>query len=185
LSKLSAKKENLDPAFLGENLDKLFAYVGRVRVEIAALNLAEKDTGPDRFQAMSKQLDGILEATADASDKIMGAVEKNNEAIEKLQALVSDDEQAAVIEEIIAGHNEIFEACAFQDLTGQRVTQLSKSVEYVEERVASLHELWGKEELDKIELEPEVDLTEDEKLLNGPQAKAEALNQADIDSMFD
>ena len=33
---------------------------------------------------MSKQLDGILEATTDASDKIMGAVEKNNEAIEKL-----------------------------------------------------------------------------------------------------
>jgi chemotaxis protein CheZ len=183
LSKLSAKKENIDPAFLGENLDKLFAYIDKVRMEVAALNHAEDDA--DRFQAMSKQLDGILEATTDASDKIMGAVEKNNLAIEKLQALVSDDEQSAVIEEIIEGHNEIFEACAFQDLTGQRVTQLSKSVEYVEERVASLHELWGKEELEKIELEPEKELTEDEKLLNGPQAKAEALNQADIDAMFD
>ncbi len=185
MSKLSAKKENLDPAFLGENLEKLFAYVDKVRMEIAALNLPEKDSDHDRFQAMSKQLDGILEATVDASDKIMGAVEKNNEAIEKLQALVSDDEQSAVIEEIVDGHNEIFEACAFQDLTGQRVTQLSKSVSYVEERVSALHELWGKDELDKIELEPEKELTEDEKLLNGPQAKAEALNQADIDALFD
>ena len=51
--------------------------------------------------------------------------------------------------------------------------------------MASLHELWGKEELEKIELEPQKELTEDEKLLNGPQAKAEALNQADIDAMFD
>ncbi len=183
MSKLSAKKENLDPDFLGENLDKLFAYIDKVRMEVAALNQGEKES--DRFQAMSKQLDGILEATTDASDKIMSAVEKNNAAIEKLQALVSDDKQSAVIEEIIDGQNEIFEACAFQDLTGQRVTQLSKSVEYVEERVASLHELWGKDELDKIELEPEKELTEDEKLLNGPQAKAEALNQADIDAMFD
>jgi len=118
LSKLSAKKENLDPAFLGENLEKLFAYVDKVRMEIAALNLPEKDSDHDRFQAMSKQLDGILEATVDASDKIMGAVEKNNKAIEKLQALVSDDEQSAIIEKIVDGHNEIFEACAFQDLTG-------------------------------------------------------------------
>jgi hypothetical protein len=38
LSKLSAKKENLDPAFLGENLEKLFAYIEKVRMEIAALN---------------------------------------------------------------------------------------------------------------------------------------------------
>jgi hypothetical protein len=62
---------------------------------------------------MTKQLDGILEATTDASDKIMGAVEKNDEEIENLQALVSDDKQSAVIEEIIDGRNEIFDACAF------------------------------------------------------------------------
>ncbi|MGB0575005.1 MAG: hypothetical protein ACPGPC_02445 [Alphaproteobacteria bacterium] len=51
--------------------------------------------------------------------------------------------------------------------------------------MSALHELWGKDELDKIELEPEKEFTEDEKLLNGPQAKAEALNQADIDALFD
>jgi hypothetical protein len=44
---LSAKKENIDPAFLGENLDKLFAYIDKVRMEIAALNHAEDDA--DRF----------------------------------------------------------------------------------------------------------------------------------------
>lgn len=81
MSKLSAKKENLDPAFLGENLEKLFAYVDKVRMEIAALNLPEKDSDHDRFQAMSKQLDGILEATVDASDKIMGAVEKKTKRL--------------------------------------------------------------------------------------------------------
>ena len=49
---------------------------------IAALNHGENDA--DRFQTMTKKLDGILEATTDASDKIMGAVKKNNEEIEKL-----------------------------------------------------------------------------------------------------
>ena len=47
MRKLSAKKENLDPGFLGENLDKLFAYIDKVRMEIAALNHAEDDA--DRF----------------------------------------------------------------------------------------------------------------------------------------
>lgn len=78
LSKLSAKKENLDSGLLGENLDELFAYIDKVPMEIAALNHA------DKFQTMTKQLDGILKETTDASDKIMGAIEKNNEAIEKL-----------------------------------------------------------------------------------------------------
>ena len=78
LNKLSAKKENLDSGLLGENLDELFAYIDKVPMEIAALNHA------DKFQTMTKQLDGILEATTDASDKIMGAVKKNNEEIEKL-----------------------------------------------------------------------------------------------------
>jgi hypothetical protein len=82
LNKLSAKKENLDPGFLGENLDKLFAYIDKVPMAIAVLNHGENDA--DRFQTMTKKLDGILEATTDASDKIMGAVKKNNEEIEKL-----------------------------------------------------------------------------------------------------
>ncbi len=185
MSKLSDRKEQLDPAYLSENLNKLFAFVEKVRNEIAALDLAEKESDPDLFKAMNKLLDGILEATTDASEKIMSAVEKNNVAIENLQASTSDDEQSKAIEQIIDGHNEIFEACAFQDLTGQRVTQLSKSVHYIEERIAALRELWGKEELDKINIESKKELTEDEKLLNGPQVKAEALDQADIDAMFD
>jgi hypothetical protein len=78
LSKLSAKKENLDSGLLGENVDKLFAYIDKVPMEIAALIHA------DKFQTMNKQLDGILKETTDASDKIMGAIEKNNEAIKKL-----------------------------------------------------------------------------------------------------
>ena len=76
------RKKNLDPDFLGENQDKLFAYIDKVPMEIAALNHGENDA--DRFQTMTKKLDGILEATTDASDKIMGAVKKNNEEIEKL-----------------------------------------------------------------------------------------------------
>jgi len=55
-------------------LDKLFAYINKIRTAIVALNDGENDA--DRFQLMTKQLYGILETTTDANDKIMGAVEK-------------------------------------------------------------------------------------------------------------
>ena len=46
-------------------------------------------------------------------------------------------------------------------------------------------DIWGKSELEEIEVEEQVE-TEDEKLLRGPKLQGqEALDQNDIDSLFD
>ena len=37
----------------------------------------------------------------------------------------------------------VFEACAFQDITGQRVTKVVRLIKYVEERVNALIAIWG------------------------------------------
>ena len=50
---------------------------------------------------------------------------------------------------------KIFEACSFQDITGQRITKVVKSVTYVEDRVNDLIAVWGKEEIDRIEVKPD------------------------------
>ena len=71
-----------------------------------------------------------------------------------------------------------------QDITGQRVSKIVKSISYVEERVTALREIWGDDELAKVELAV-VELTEDEKLLNGPQLKTAAISQDEIDALFD
>lgn len=81
-------------------------------------------------------------------------------------------------------NNAVFEACAFQEFTGQRATKIVKSISYVEKRVTALHEIWGDDELDKVERVVE-ELTEDEKLLNGTQSKAQAISQEEIDKLFD
>jgi hypothetical protein len=51
LNKLSAKKENLDPGFLGENLDKLFAYIDKVPMAF----LKRRPTPVTRLWALSKK----------------------------------------------------------------------------------------------------------------------------------
>jgi chemotaxis protein CheZ len=168
---------------LEENLNALFKYVDRVRIEIATLN--KSGDGDDKFMTMSKQLDGVVEATKDASERIMDAVENSNAASDKLREALSDPAQLELLDRVIDSNNVIFEACAFQDLTGQRVTKIVKSVSYVEERVTVLRAIWGTYELDEFEMKQKDERTADEKLLNGPQMIAEAISQDEIDKLFD
>ena len=178
---MTDKLNKLDAQRLTDNLEALFSYVQRVRTEIASLN--RSGDGEDKFATMGEQLDGVVEATKDASDAIMEAIEKNNEAVSRLKESIKDAELVDILDTIETGNNAVFEACAFQDITGQRVTKIVKSVTYVEERVTALREIWGDDELDKVERVVE-ELTDDEKLLNGPQSKADAITQEEIDKLF-
>jgi chemotaxis protein CheZ len=179
---VTKKIENLDGQRLSDNLEALFNYVQRVRTEIASLN--QSGDGEDKFATMGEQLDGVVEATKEASDSIMEAIEHNNEALTKLKDSIEDAELIDLLDTIENGNNAVFEACAFQDITGQRVSKIVKSVTYVEERVSALREIWGDKELDNVELAVE-ELTEDEKLLNGPQSKEKAISQDEIDALFE
>jgi len=178
---LTTNVENFDEQRLSENLEALFNYVQRVRTEIASLN--QSGDGEDKFVTMGEQLDGVIEATKDASDDIMAAIEKNNEAVAKLKESLNDPNLIGLVDVIKNGNNEVFEACAFQYIIGQRVTKIIKSVSYVEGRVIALREIWGNDAPDNVERVVE-DMTEDEKLLNGPQSKAEAISQEEIDKLF-
>lgn len=170
-------------AHLKSELDGLLRYIQRVRVEIAAIDRpADEQHG---FGGMGEQLDAIVQATADATNTIMNAMEQNDIAIGKLREGISDKDQLALLDDITNNGNEVFEACSFQDITGQRVNKVVKSITYVEERVNALIDVWGKDELDKIDVVGE-EKTEDEKLLDGPQLEGGAgLSQDDIDALFD
>ena len=176
-------EDKIDFGILEENLQSLFSYIQRVRMEIAALN--RDSDGVDKFATMGEQLDAIVESTKEATDVIMDSLEKNGDVVGKLQKLLTDQDQIALLSQILDNNNAVFEACAFQDLTGQRVTKIIKSVTYVEDRVNNLMEIWGRKELEKIKIESNVDLTADEKLLHGPQLKADAISQDEIDKLFD
>ena len=168
---------------LEENLKALFSYVQRVRLEIAALN--RDGDGKDKFETMGEQLDGIVEATMDATEIIMGAVESNANTVHELRDLITDEKQTELLDRLLERQNAVFEACAFQDLTGQRITKIIKSVSYVEERVCALREIWGYEEIEQAESELVDTRTDDEKMLHGPQSKAQAISQDEIDKLFD
>jgi len=163
-------------------LTGLFHYMARVRQEIAAISRpADEDF---QFESMGEQLDAIVKATEKATNTIMAATEKSLDAVGELKKTIADPDQMALLDRIASDGNDILEACSFQDITGQRVSKVIKSVTYVEERVNALIEVWGKSELDKVEVESE-EKSDDEKLLAGPQLEGKGLDQSAIDALFD
>jgi chemotaxis protein CheZ len=79
---------------------------------------------------------------------------------------------------------DILEACNFQDISGQRTTKVIKTINYLEERILSMIGIWGEDGFEGIEVEKHA-LEGDAALLHGPQHEEVAINQADIDALFD
>ena len=184
-------KHDGDP--LKKEIGGLFQYIQRVRQEIAAIHRPADDD--HNFDTMGEQLDAIvkateeatntIKATEEATNTIMEAMERNEQLLDELKKKLQDPDQVALIDKIVENGNSVFEACSFQDITGQRVTKVVKSVTYIEDRVTALIDIWGKAALEEVEVKPDREKTADEALLQGPQLHDEGISQADIDKLFD
>ena len=74
-----------------------------------------------------------------------------------------------------------------EDITGQRVGKIVKSIQFVEERIDAMVALWGRDDIETIltEVGAEMEMPEgDEALLNGPQLPGESISQDEIDALF-
>ncbi len=168
---------------LKHELVGLFQYIRRVRQEIAAIYRPADDD--NQFDSMADQLDAIVGATEEATNTIMEAMENNDEILAGLREGITDADHLACLDRIGANGAAVFEACTFQDITGQRVSKVVKSVTYVEERINALIKTWGRDELENVDVRPEREKTADEKLAHGPQLAGEGITQDEIDKLFD
>ena len=78
----------------------------------------------------------------------------------------------------------MFEACNFQDITGQRISKVVKTLQFIEERVNKMIEIWGEEGFTDVKQDQE-ERDAEAALLNGPQLANQGVSQADIDKLFD
>jgi chemotaxis protein CheZ len=79
-------------------------------------------------------------------------MEGNESAVTELRTQITDLTQIKLLDKIADNGDNVFQACAFQDITAQRVSKIVKSVIYVEERVQNLVDIWGKDELSKLKV---------------------------------
>lgn len=161
-------------------ISNLAQYIERFRQEIARLN---KGNPESNFKNMSDHLDAIIAHTDSATHAILQNLEEISDLVGKIQDKVTDAETTALCDQAMEKTTNAMESCTFQDITGQRVTKIIRSMQFVEERVGAMIELMGR---DSVEKQASVLPQEDEKdpLLNGPQLPGAAISQDDIDKLF-
>lgn len=133
----------------------------------------------DRVQSAVDELAAIVAATEVATDQILEAAEKLEGISEKINTEGRSD-HAQELEITVTG---IYEACNFQDITGQRISKVMTLLRDVDERLMSMIATLGAENFAQIEV-PEDSPSGDAALLNGP-ALGNGMGQDSIDSLFD
>ena len=161
-------------------ISNLAQYIERFRQEIARLN---KGNPESNFRNMSDHLDAIIAHTDSATHAILQNLEEISDLVGKIQDKVNDAETTALCDQAMEKTTNAMESCTFQDITGQRVTKIIRSMQFVEERVGAMVELMGRDSVEKqaSELPPE---EQSDTLLNGPQLPGNAISQDDIDKLF-
>lgn len=166
---------------LKSEINNLAQYIERFRSEIARLNSGDADSN---FKSMSDHLDAIIQHTDSATHAILQNLEEIADLLCTIQDK-ADDDTSALCDKAMEKTTNAMESCTFQDITGQRVTKIIRSMQFVEDRVGSMIELMGRDSVERevSNLEPE-NKEGDEALLNGPQLPENAISQDDIDKLF-
>jgi hypothetical protein len=164
---------------LRHELQDMSASISQARREIAALRPSED--GNDRFSTASNELDAIIVSTERASSEILTSSERILELTAKLRD--ADDDTVGLYSKIEGEVMEIFTACSFQDLTGQRTTKVINVLRYIEQRIGSMIEIWGEDKSPRDDLPPEpVDARPDSHLLHGPSLTG--IDQNEVDQLM-
>jgi chemotaxis protein CheZ len=169
----------LNRSIYGE-LNEIAQFITKARDEIRALR--PNNLRREGIPSAGAELEAIVKDTEAATNSIMSAAE----AMLACEETDLEAYKAFVTEQAMA----IFEACSFQDITGQRVTKVVSVLREIENRVASLASSLGVADTadgadDAPEAETDAQRRRREQLLNGPAIDGPETSQDSIDAMFD
>jgi chemotaxis protein CheZ len=181
----SYKAQIAEAQKLKAELDIIQEAITRTKHEIATLHVTGFE-GPE-MSRVTDELDAIVGGTERATETILGAAEFIDQTANTLGAALKSERDQALTSDIQDHVVRIFEACNFQDLTGQRITKVVATLKFIETHIVRMIEIWGGLEAFK-DIAPDAmaERDADKKLLNGPKLEDEAghASQDDIDALF-
>ncbi|MBI5163969.1 MAG: protein phosphatase CheZ [Magnetospirillum sp.] len=177
------QQKQAEVSMLKTELRALAVCIEQTKTEIAALKPADSDD--DRLMAVAFELDAIVSSTEGATETILEAAEKIENLTREIQSHGSDNYIYRLAEDINETIISVYEACNFQDITGQRITKVVRTLKYVEARIMAMIDIWGPDNIAEIIPRAADDHRDDEsKLLNGPQLENKGISQDEIDKLF-
>src|ERR1700749_2772018 len=166
-------------------LDLIYDAIDRTKREIAVLH-GKSFSGEERAR-VNGELGAVVGGTEEATQQILEAAESIDQSATALMKVNSPDQQKLLTEEIQEKVVSIFEACNFQDLTGQRIKKVMTTMKFIENHITVMMDIWGGVDAIKAHAPAKVDTRgADEKLLNGPKLADDPghASQDDIDALF-
>ncbi|HEX7882972.1 MAG TPA: protein phosphatase CheZ [Afipia sp.] len=166
-------------------LDLIHDAISRTKQEIAVLH--GKSFSGDEMAKVTGELGAVVGGTEEATQQILEAAEAIDQAASALSKAMSPDQQAQLSEDIQDRVVSIFEACNFQDLTGQRINKVMTTMKFIEHHINVMMDIWGGVDAIKQHAPAIIDTrVGDAKLLNGPKGMDEEghVSQDDIDALF-
>jgi chemotaxis protein CheZ len=167
----------IDDGAIRRELNDIADYIQSLRREISALQA--NDLRHKRIPAAGQELAAIVKATELASNTIMECAEA---------AMAADPSDPAAYKALVTERmTAVFEACAFQDITGQRVAKVIETLEHIEARVSRFADATGAKDAngpasdkEAAEIERKLRL-----FIHGPPLAGDGAGQAEIDKIIE
>jgi len=139
-------------------LDLIYDAINRTKREIAVLH--GKSFSGEEMARVNGELGAVVGGTEEATQQILEAAESIDQAASALTKVNSPDQQKLLSEEIQERVVSIFEACNFQDLTGQRIKKVMTTMKFIENHITVMMDIWGGVDAIKAHAPPIVDTRE-------------------------
>ncbi len=166
----------------GESFSRsMYREIQSIADLIASLRSAVRELSPSEISGAhipeaGRELMAVVEATETATNTIMECAEG---------MLAADHCNPPAYRATIEAHvTSIFEACAFQDITGQRIAKICETLDAIDRRVQRFKGM-GEAGVHSMDMAEAAKAERRERLiLNGPAADGQGASQEDIDKVF-
>ena len=157
--------------------------IERSKHEIAAL--AAQPGAESRMAHARHALAAAIGNMEKATQQILKAAETIDEGARALHATLMHDYNRGLSQDIIDQVVRIYEACNFQDLSGQHINKAIDTLKFVEDQVGHMVDIWGNVKPPSAQAQPD-DRPLGRALANGPKIDGDHghVSQHDIDTMF-
>src|SRR5215217_7564936 len=182
LAEYARRNRHADTTMLMAALDRMemAKAIARTKTEIAAIKPDAEHHG--KFGEATEELDSIVQATETATSDILAAAEQIQEIAWTLREQGCEAEVCDVLD---TKATDVYTACSFQDLTGQRTRKVIQVLHYLEGRINAMISIWGLDGAMAAEAaESERARHGEAALLNGPALPGHGLDQGDIDMVM-
>lgn len=165
-------------------LEEISTSIQAARKEILAIK--PRNGATENLSAATEELDAIVDSTEKATTDILTSAEALQDHANNLRELGVD---GSICDDIDMHATNIFMACSFQDITGQRTTKVMHAIRGLDDRVKAMLQVWQDQhhsEPDKpnLSITAPDDPRPDAHLLNGPQLEGDGKSQDEIDRML-